>query len=831
MSRRRFNPTSIKQDKRLIVRRQESFNAGTVSDVEPVDIPNNAVAKLINARGHKNAIRGRTGVKEWSSMTIPETKALGASYDATEKVLTGSWTHDDVGCTYYGDNGDYFFIKEYISATEVTVGASRSTETQTYVEGKVVPPINAQFFDNLNSVRYFLLGKKVYARIGRSEEWIEYFILGDQPTNTTSQMFKMKDKIVLTNSNGVFILNSVYDGRYGWKSNDYLPKYKLDLESPQISSTVPSAYNYLYTYTRLNGLYTEDRNSVYTHTEIETPPMLLEHEIIPETDYEPGDLNTDYAQMTTNEPLMRSKKKVYNVLNTSFNSFAPWIDLSEDNHNPCLTVVVDGEETHAYFEFVNVESMDDVASALRRGLKDVSIGFEVVRADKGGVGYFSIYNTDKDYVWSFKEYSSVDPLGADMILNNIIIESSDYEEALGVTIGTFRYPSNRKDITHYSVYRTKDIYPYTVQPVDLTDPRIGNSSNIYSWVADIPVIDTIEGDVNFNGSKWVFTLSAGGGDFMIGSTYHLDASGTVTRLKFVGKVNGSENEYYVDWIKGIPNNGVGLIMYTGTNTSFTAYKEGNVITFSDYTPVEEDIGKAVFWSDGTVSFLSSLTTTIDSEDKEPQRMYINPTERNYYDTMSDNERDGYAQYLTLKTRGYNKLPQSNLATYNKGLLVVALKDYNKLYYTGTSEMSTIGYHHINQVNDSIEKGIRCMFSVGDVFTFLTTSSTHTVNPKQATVLETEFGEFYTVMPDAFLVNGTIGGASQFRWANGEKGDVMVITNEPAVRFFDGSTYTANLADGKIQHTELQLLNENMLMSYSSTGGVHIWGYRSDLWKE
>jgi hypothetical protein len=199
--------------------------------------------------------------------------------------------------------------------------------------------------------------------------------------------------------------------------------------------------------------------------------------------------------------------------------------------------------------------------------------------------------------------------------------------------------------------------------------------------------------------------------------------------------------------------------------------------------------------------------------------------------MSDNVRDGYAYYHTLKTRFYDKLPQSNIATYNKGLLALALRDYNKLYYSDTSDLTTIGYNHQNQVNDSIEKGIRCLFTVNDVFTIMTTSSTHTINPKQSTVLETEFGEFYTVMPDAFLINGGIGAVGQFRWALGEKGDVMVITNEPAVRFFDGTAFTANLADGKIQHTELQLLNENMITSYSSTGGIHIWGFRSELWTE
>ena len=199
--------------------------------------------------------------------------------------------------------------------------------------------------------------------------------------------------------------------------------------------------------------------------------------------------------------------------------------------------------------------------------------------------------------------------------------------------------------------------------------------------------------------------------------------------------------------------------------------------------------------------------------------------------MSDVIRDGYASFYTLGTRFYNKMPQSNIAVYNKGLILTALVDYNKVYYTTTDKIQSLGYHNINQVNDSIDKGIRCMFVVNDIFTILTTSSTHTINPKQSIPITTDYGEAYIALPDSFLVNGSIGGTGQFRWALGERGDIMVVTNEPAIRFFDGVKYTSNLADGKIQNTELQLLNENMITSYSSVGGIHIWGYRSDLWKQ
>ncbi len=839
MSRKRFSPATEQFDERLIVRKQEAFQGGTVSDIAAEDIPYNAVARLVNARGHKNAIRGRTGVSEWSSMTIPETGSFGAVYDSVAGTLknSGSFVVGDVGSTYYGDNGDILFVKEYVSATTMKVKASSGLENTTYTSGKLVPRINAQFFDSLNSVRYFLIGSKVYARIGRESQWIEYTILGSQPANTTSQMFKLKDKIVLTNSSGVFMLNGVYDGKYGWKTNDVLPEHKLDMRSPEISATRPSAYNYLYTYTRLNGNYEEDRNSIDTYTEIETPPLLVEADIVPHSGYDPEVLNTDYTTIHTNEPIHSLKKQEWGIGVPDFNTYINWVSLSEDNHNPSIQLVVSGNKQAVYFDFANAESMDDVTGSLQRGLKDYSTGFSVLRKivhDPDAVlpiptdrNVFVIYHSDPDFIWSISSAETSSPDTADLVLNKALISVPSIE-TMGVTIGEFRYPENRHDITHYSAYRTKDIYPYTLDPVDLTDPRIGNSSNIYSWVADIPVIDVLGGSISTQAGGWILDLAEAVGDYLIGSTYTISDTTPLTKFKVESKV--SDVQYVCSLVQGVLQDYFSSTFFTGTDTEVTASKVGQDISFTGYTPVESDIGKPVFWSDGTVSYLSSTTTTIDSNTKSSQKAYINPTSRKWYDTMSDNIRDGYAEYLTLKTRFYDKLPQSNLAAYNKGLLVLALRDYNKIYYTGTSDVTTIGYHHPNQANDSIEKGIRCLFVVGDVFSCLTTSSTHTINPKQATVIEDDYGAFYTLMPDAFLVNGSIGAASQFRWAQGEKGDVMVVTNEPAVRFFDGTSYTANLADGKIQHTELQLMNENMLTSYSSTGGIHIWGFRSELWK-
>ena len=117
-----------------------------------------------------------------------------------------------------------------------------------------------------------------------------------------------------------------------------------------------------------------------------------------------------------------------------------------------------------------------------------------------------------------------------------------------------------------------------------------------------------------------------------------------------------------------------------------------------------------------------------------------------------------------------------------------------------------------------------MFTVNDLMCVLTTNSTHNFNPKAMQIVEdSQYGEYYLQSGEPYLVHNGIGTTHPFKYRYGEKGDVLVLTNEPAVRFFNGHSYNKNLADGRIQQTELQKMNSTMLLSYSSSGGIHLWG--------
>jgi hypothetical protein len=329
-------------------------------------------------------------------------------------------------------------------------------------------------------------------------------------------------------------------------------------------------------------------------------------------------------------------------------------------------------------------------------------------------------------------------------------------------------------------------------------------------------------------------------DTLIGQQLYFYSNGNPIGTAYIEKTVVANRYKLVNMIGSISTTVYeSCVAVSGSHKVGTATKNGFTITTASALFSPASVGVPVYWGNGRIDVITEVLSPTSAKVIEESASdgtlsiidyELPPVSRSFYDDVSDITRSGYAREFTLKTRFMEPIPSTNIGCHHNGVLLLGRTDQDKLWYTDTKDFKSLGYHNsVNQSNDSLNKNVQCMFVVNDLFGVLTTSSTYTINPKQATVVTSEFGEFFTRLPDPYLVNNSIGAANQFRWSRGEKGDVMVVTSEPAVRFFDGVSWTANLANEKIQHTELQLMNENMISSYSGTGGIHVWGYRSSLW--
>ncbi len=412
-----------------------------------------------------------------------------------------------------------------------------------------------------------------------------------------------------------------------------------------------------------------------------------------------------------------------------------------------------------------------------------------------------------------------------------VVESNGEDCSMGAVVQSLRYPTNRKDITHYAVSRTKDMYPYSVEPNIVNDPRTSNNPNRLAWVADVPCVQMFKCSVQT--AEGVLRVT-GDGDYdsrLIGCSV-VSAQDPAIKLLITGTDTSlAYDNYTYSVLEGIVVD-ANHKFYVGTETVDRGSCDSSGEITTTYTFDEGDIGRVVFWEDKTIDHIKEVdaggTAVLSSTTPRPEQWFmIKPTNRAFYDTVSDVVLGEYSREWGLNTRYYEPMPNTNIATYNNGVLMSARRDTNRIDYTGTEQFRSLGYHHSQyEHNMSIEGGLRCMLEVNGLMCQFTSSSTYQVNPSGINVIEdTDYGEYYINIGEPRLVHGAIGMTHQFKHKFGEKGDVFCLTSEPGARFFDGNKFGRNLADGSIQHTELQRMGPIMFPSYSSTGGITLWGIK------
>jgi hypothetical protein len=870
MARKAFNPHSKRFDVRLINRKQNVFSRGMMKDMEPSDLPYDAVADLFNADGYKDSIKGRKGSRLHSDLELPfdyltiSTDPIYGDPANTNFILSdvvdgiGSLKPLIVSPGTYIDPFDEEMVEkliyglvdvpgpddpmpfplvvtEYINGGEVKVEVSDAVAealeaSSGYLrECKIVGKINAYFYDSVTGFEYYLIGTTVYTLQAGGSVWNKYILISGSISDSNSQFFKVQENIVLNNLGGIFVVNDIFKGHYVWKANDVLPTYPLGDRSAYRNNSKysdPSTYNYVYSFSRLTGNVLENRNSEATFIELETPPFFVEGELKDNTDTEPYffpmENQEDFFTVNAPIPIEDVLEKRTEILLADANNYAFWVNLSEDELKPFLKCVFNTINYSVYFDFSGSTTLADVAKALERGLHDVSSDFRVkYNADSSD---FIFYNRDGTNDFSFEALVSSD---YDLITEGVLGATGD-SQRMGIRLDYFRYPENRRDITHYSIYRTKDISGHLDPELSLLDPTLTNNPNIYGWIEDIPVCGGFKGNVTF--------VSGGGTD-------ELDITdGTLTDASLIGttlKVVGLTEEFNITDIKntttyyGTISTGADALVrnfYFGADVGGIAYKTEKEIGTSDYTFTEDDIGDTIFWFDGTTSVIedvvSGVATTIDSNTKTSQGMLKTPTYRSHYDTVNDIVQNGFLRYWSLNTRFMQQMPSTNIAAYDSGVLMSAERDVNEINYVDTLNFRHLGYHNrANQKNNKLEDGIRCILVVNNLFCILTANKTFNINPKQGRVITTEFGEFYTHLPDPFLVNGSIGITHQFKWVYGDKGDVAIMTSEPALRLFNGVEYQRDRSLDAITDTELKLMNASMVIGYNTANGLLVWGYR------
>jgi hypothetical protein len=243
-----------------------------------------------------------------------------------------------------------------------------------------------------------------------------------------------------------------------------------------------------------------------------------------------------------------------------------------------------------------------------------------------------------------------------------------------------------------------------------------------------------------------------------------------------------------------------------------------------------DVGKPFFWADGSTSLIVkflTVTTVEVADDASISSMAatISPTFRNFCDTLRDEDLRSRAAYYSLIQRFWTALPECDIGCITPGMMWVGLNggtdiDYSQML-TGYEYLA--GFHNAEKQTTSFKDQIRSVRPCPNTLAVVCGNSTHGIPLNQFnTETIPEVGVEVTTISGQVPIDLGIGLHDSGAIASVPNGGYALITNEPGIRTFDGTSYSPDYAEGRLTKI-LQTFQAGMACIYNTVTGFLFWG--------
>ena len=429
------------------------------------------------------------------------------------------------------------------------------------------------------------------------------------------------------------------------------------------------------------------------------------------------------------------------------------------------------------------------------------------------------------YVYSFGKINSTGTrnrltTGAELVLETgtckdpaqeIYYSEIFFDTAVGAdltedhVIGDFILPPNNQSISHYPLYRTKNLGE--------TTGGAGNNSVYFVWDEDIPVAKairvTVAGDVA--------TIVAGQNGFVrgdVGCTLRAAAAGVRTAV-----IESYINNDSVNLVAGHTLNAIDDVAI-GAGRVMTASQAGPLITISASDSfVLEDEGRTIYWGDGGESVIRRYIDADNAEACVPathaaqsmtMRNIVGSTyafRRKWNDTIIDDgvtldeiglfERMLSARDLYIPQINFDPIPSCNIVKSDSGFTIFAERDGSDYWYSNIGAKPYIeGQYRSDHQFSKLSVSIRDIqiFPATAIILCPTKTFTIALNVPIPNVGNDDVGEFIQKLTEPSEADGQIGVIHYKTIAYVNAALFIALTNEPAIRVFDGHNWsTRNFA--------------------------------------
>ncbi|MGW8324072.1 MAG: hypothetical protein ACWGNI_00120 [Desulfobacterales bacterium] len=811
---------SRQTDDNLVNWNQTNFGDGLVKNAPHEDIPQTAVAGLVNAHSFDTEIQPRLAAWLWADLQPPAWRsscgdALSNLYmTKVNNVVTcdeAVFNYDSVSCyiAWPTGDGDYYHdeISEYISTTQVRMalsGIDRASDG-CYIHGR----LNIEKWHKIQRKVVWQFGKRIYTSNYDYASYSECLCVSRRmPSNVISDFDNMDDDGMIGNSNGIFRLN--FDQAVGilWRANGPVPTVLLNERHRRKEHSY--RYDYLYSMARLSGAGIRDRTTSEVKILQQSGTVELNLSVTP---------NRDYSTYWTEKPIGNngSDEKIGSRLRCG--------RLSDAYKDPNFyrTIVAPGASfkfTHNEYEAeflvdmsatgTNVQNMHEVASTLQGAINTLFPWIIVKYKDDN---YF-------EFTTGRERNASISYLGAGTNGTNIasilqgtqgdgatINDSWSYTEPLQV--GIFTIPQDQDHYewhwNHYTRWRTTDI------SVNGATPRTTENGEElaplqFVWDGDFRVAGA------FYASKTNGIVTALVGTFEKadeGTPLKWEDGDTETIIEYLSPKRVRVGTDYYGGSKPLQACAIGggrVMRASQTGDIITLH---NVYTDDHFSNTECDERKTIYWSTGYEVIIKEVISSNqvrvhDSFDREVQGITLDPICRVITDITTDetlrNRMDEKHTGL-LNMRYKIAMPNCNILRIAPGIMVTAKRTDSFIYYCDLANNMKYcaGYHlKFEQTIDKIESAIQ-LIRVAPNYIYIWCSDSYWVIPTNNPDVQTlpEFGEWYTIL-HADIKDEYLGVVDWGSIEEIDKGTFELICHDMSVRQISNLKYGDDLTYNNLE---------------------------------
>lgn len=429
------------------------------------------------------------------------------------------------------------------------------------------------------------------------------------------------------------------------------------------------------------------------------------------------------------------------------------------------------------------------------------------------------------------------------------------DDSSRLALGPLKVPSGAVEVTHHTVYRTKNIGTKSGGRRYNAGIWVGNRPDFPVFCKDIPVARVLKVTISDNISGQIATISGEGRyDTCDRQCVYSDVYGNSLLI------TGSDDSAY--YVSGISPATWGLgthYIFTGSGRVGIGAISGGVLSCSSSFPFEaSDVGRPVFLSNDRVTYITAFNSnsSVDILDDDISESEVGFTlgvadsvalktyefSRNFYDTTPDNNVSDASS--TLDSRIASKRPlffprrfcepfePSNVAILDYGAFIVTKRDGSEYEYCSTADKPySICYCRKDFQKVRVDGGVTAIASFNGSAGIFGKSSTRSLAlTKYTDKGNKEVQEFVMVLDEARVVSRETGVRLWKLLAFVPGAGIVAVTNEPAVRIFNGSSWGSDYSVGQSGIDAVGPLIRKidsrypMAATYSREDGLLFWFY-------